>query len=508
MHLVLQLMFLLAYSSNTIYCPSLFSVPPLTDNAATSKLRPSTSADRYRSSQSGNGEPYDANAFDPGSPTDDDEPPPSPIASSKSAQRRIQASPRHQMEALARKRPLDSSDSDYGNPPKLTKTSKGKQPAHDNNAPDSALPVFKKPWLPESFTSMPNNGSSSRSAQPEVVDSFASTVNKSFNTTFSSQQTVVDTPRTSFGSDAYDGDVQYPNLTRTSSLTLGSCEDQDLLDFEDPSEAQIQQEQRARMEELEHNQSSQDPPPHSSSAYGSVDEEVMWERSFTVETEESDVSVPARQCLTRLPNDSAPGQGSVPSVKKPPRPSAEPSPFNRPSHGTSDHTERRGDSDAAVEVPRKHIPFKHGNVVNGENLQQPGRTTLGNSPARALSKLPSKSINESPSKLPHYIRNLPAENLFNAPLTEDLKGFPYFVLFICSRLASEHSIPLSMVLQGIEVSNALTDPSKFLEQVCANLSLPCDAMRDQQKYWSAWERGFEGYTFKARIDYNDLNLSK
>ncbi|KAF2443222.1 hypothetical protein P171DRAFT_487174 [Karstenula rhodostoma CBS 690.94] len=447
-----------------------------------SGLSPSTPSGRSTSHNS-NGEPRYTTALDPGSPTDEDEPPPSPIASSKSAQRRIQASPRYQMGASARKRPSDSSVSDYGNCPKLTKTSKGKQPANYSNAPDSAPQVFKKPWLPESFTG---------------IDSFASTVNASFNTTSSSQQTLVDTPGTSFASDAYDSDIKYPKLTRTSSTTLGSYNDQDLLAIEDPSEAQLQREQRVRLEELKHNHSSQDLPPLSSSTYGSVDEEFMWEKSFTVETEESDdTPAPARQSL-RLLNNSASGESSVGSVKRPPKPSSEASPFYRPPQGISDHNERRG----KVVAPRKDIHLHHGQ--SGGKAQQPGRKISGDSPAKVLSQSPSTSFNESPSKLPYYIRDLPDQNLFNTPLTEDLKDFPYFVLFICSRLASEHSIPLSMLLQGIEAGSALTDSSKFLEQVCVNLKLPCTALRDQQKYWSAWKRDFEGYTFKARIDYNDL----
>ncbi|KAL5394363.1 hypothetical protein PMIN06_004228 [Paraphaeosphaeria minitans] len=454
-----------------------------TDQFSTSRSRPSAPSGQHHASHTNDGESNDA-SFDPGSPTDEDEPNPSPIASSKSAQRRIQASPRYQVGASARKRPLGGSGSDHGNSPKLTRTSKGKQPTNDN-APDSAPSVFKKPRLPEPFMGMPNLGSSSMSAQPEAVDSFASTVNNSFNTNPSSQQTLVDTPGTSFAFDAYDADVRYPKLRRTSSTTLGSFKDQDLFDTEDPSEAQIHREQRWRMEELERIYSSQDLPPRSSSVYGSVDEEDMWEKSFEVEAEGCVSPVPTRQSLTGLPIASSPSKGPAGSIKRLPKPSAENSPFNRPSQH-NDRSESRVNPSAAVGV------------------QQPRYTVSGNSPAKALSQSPSKSFNESPSKLPHYIRNIPDQNLFNEPLAEDLKHFPYFVLFICSKLASEHSIPLSMLLEGVEASSALADPPKFLEQVCENLSLPRDALRDEQKYWSAWKRDFEGYTFKARIDCNDL----
>ncbi|KAJ4359880.1 uncharacterized protein N0V89_000436 [Didymosphaeria variabile] len=333
--------------------------------AAISRLRPTTpSSGLYHTSHNDNGDTH-AIAPDPGSPTDEDEPPPSPITSSKAAQRRVQASPRFQMGAIARKRPSDSSDS--GNSPKLTRTSKGKQPS-DRPPEPIPTPIFKKPSLPE-FRSHQGNKSfptTAKTAPLEQTDSFqASSVNTSFNTISSSQRTLVDTANTSFASDVYDSDIKYPKLTRTSSTTLGSLDDQDLLDIEDPVEAQLRRE-LARMEELNHG--SQDPPPRSSSAYGSVDEDVMLERSFTVES-------------------------------------------------------------------------------------------------------PSKSANDSPSKLPHYIRNIPEQKLFTALLAEDLKEFP--------------------------------DPSNFLEQICVNLDISFGTLRDQQKYWSAFKRGFEGYTFKARIEYNN-----
>lgn len=463
---------------------SLFRVSSLIAITVTENSRSATSFGQPTTSHNGgNGEPQD-DVFDPGSPTDEDEAPPSPIASSHSAQPRIQASPRYQLGASARKRSSDSSGTDYGNSPKLTRTSKGKQPAYGENAPDSSPPTFKKPWLPESFTGVPNHGSSSRIPHP-AVDSFASTVNTSFNTTSSSQQTVVNTPETSFASDAYDGDVLYPKLTRTSSTTLGSCKDQFLLDVEDlAAEAQIQREQRARMEELEHLHSSQDIPPRSSSAYGSVDEDAIYEKSFEVENGPA----ATRQSLTRFP--TTPDQNS--NIRRMQKPSAEPSVFNRLSRQAG---ERNAGSAVGVDAPREDTPLRNHKTVNEKTLQQIPQTL-------------SKACKTSPSKLPHYIRAIPDQNLFSPPLIEDLKRFPYFVLFICLRLASEHSKSMNEVLQDIEANNAMTEPLKFLEQVCMNLNLPYDALRDQQKYWSASKRAFRGYTFKARIDYNDLDLGK
>jgi hypothetical protein len=316
-----------------------------------------------------------------------------------------------------------------------------------------------------------------------MVDSFASTVNKSFDTTFSSQRTLVDTANTSFASDGYDSDIKYPKLTRTSSTTLGSLDDQDLvtMQVEDQLRGELakMQERSHSSQDLSH--SSQDLPPRSSSAYGSVDEEVMLEKSFTVEAEDYDASAPANQSPTRL--SKAPELVSSAKKKQIARtPSAEPSPFYQPPRGIH-------------------------NYSDGGKVQHPRHTTSHNSLARALPQSPSRAFNESPSKLPHYIRDIPDQNLFVAPLAEDLKEVPYFVLFICSRLASEHNIPLSVLLQGID-KRCATDASSFLEQVCINLHIPREALRDQQKYWSARKRDFEGYIFKARIDYNEPKSSK
>ncbi|KAL1594352.1 hypothetical protein SLS60_010112 [Paraconiothyrium brasiliense] len=257
----------------------------------------------------------------------------------------------------------------------------------------------------------------------------------------------------------------------------GSLEDQDLLNVEDPVEAQLRRE-LARMEELNHG--LQDPPPRSSSTYGSVDEDVILERSFTVETED-DYDMPAGpmpQSLTRLPRPSGQGANPVSPVRRArylQSPTTERSPFNNP--------------------PRR--------TISGERVAQSARTTSGASPAKAPSHSTSKPANDSPSKLPHYIRNIPEQNLFTPILAEDLGEFPYFVLFVCSGLASEYNVPLATLLHGVHASCALSDPSDFLEQVCASLDISIGALKDQQKYWSAFKRGFEGYTFKARIEYNN-----
>ena len=143
---------------------------------------------------------------------------PSPSVTSKSAKRRVEASAHLSLQSTNRKRRSDGSTVN-GKSAKLTKTSKGKQPAAlpPTSAANASEPsVFKKPSLEmaRSFNALPAS---------------QSTVNTSFNTVSSSQQTGADTANTSFTSDGHATEVPHPFMTRTSSTTLGSLEDGDLL---------------------------------------------------------------------------------------------------------------------------------------------------------------------------------------------------------------------------------------------------------------------------------------
>ncbi|KAF1976229.1 hypothetical protein BU23DRAFT_528630 [Bimuria novae-zelandiae CBS 107.79] len=422
--------------------------PHQTSTPGSHRSTPSSGA--YYTSRSNNGGPRYATAPDPGSPTDEDEPPPSPIASSRSAQRRVQ----------------------------------GSQPFEKSSDTAIPAPLFKKPSLP-SFRSHQaersfNTVSSSQQTQSDMGRSFQCTsASTSFNNTLpSTQQTCPDTPGTSFSSEYTSAIESFQKETegfrpskRTSSTTMGSLDDEDLLAIDDAVQAQLKRES-ARLDEL--NRSSQDQPPQSSSTYGSVDEDVMVERSFTIEVEEEYTLLDAPEPLPQRTGSSSQDHLFAKGGKFPSHPSAERSPFYRP--------DERG----------------HNAGLN----ERSSDTRAPAAPGGVLPRSPSTPSKDSPPKVPHYIRDIPEQNLFTEPLSQDLEQFPYFVLFICSRIAIERKIPLSMLLQGVDASSALNDSSTFLEQVCVTLNLSIDALKDHQRFWSAWRKDFEGYTFKARIEFN------
>ncbi|KAF2642160.1 hypothetical protein P280DRAFT_449672 [Massarina eburnea CBS 473.64] len=371
-------------------------------------------------------------APDPGSPTDDDEDfvtPPSPILSSVSAQRRVQASSRFPSgPSTSRKRASDSSHHDTGNTPKLTKTSKGNQPSDRPPDPKTQKPVFKKPAL-----------EMARSFQSGPISMKSSFTNSSFNTMSSSQQTQADTAVTSFTSDAYDADV--PKLTRTSSTTMGSLDDQDLLNVSAQLEREIAerlQVERDRINRFGPSQSSQlsrDPTRESSSTFGSVDEDALLETSFRVETQ---FSLPE-------PVHPPPDRLAIPPI---------PSPSRAASTGIS----------------------------------PPEKTSDNFAPTI-----------ESPSRMPYYIRDIPDQNLFSEELPSELLHFPYFILFICCRLANEQNISVSELMSNMDLT-MVRDPVQFWEEVKVRVQAT-PLLRDSSRVWSSAQRNFEGFTFKGKVGF-------
>ncbi|KAF1950050.1 hypothetical protein CC80DRAFT_598473 [Byssothecium circinans] len=389
---------------------------------------------------------------DPGSPTDDDEEyvtPKSPTLSSRSANRRVQASSRFPLGSTSRKRLSDSSFDATGSSPKLTKTSKGKQPS------DRTSPSFKQPSL-EMLRSFQAGASSMKS----------SFVSSSFNTMSSSQQTQVDTAVTSFTSDAHDGDIQYQKLTRTSSTTMGSLDDQDLLHVSAKIEKEIQSRNfppKSSQNHLRFSQSSQDMSRESTSTYGSVDEDDLLQTSFRVENE-----------LT------VPPPGPLQLLRSPVPPTLPPAQGLRPDRGASP-TKRNSDGTNPGFTP--NMPVAAGHFT----------------PVKAIGQPPRESSNDSPSRMPWYIRVIPDQNLFVDELSHELRSFPYFVLFICCRLANEHNVSMRELMSSMD-PKLVHDPVEFWEMIKCQVQ-DTFVLHDSYKVWSSIRREFEGFTFKGRVTF-------
>lgn len=430
---------------------------------------------QLQTDQQGDPESYFTTALESGSPTDEDEEdyatPPSPTLSSRSAQRRVLANSRFPMGSTTRKRPSDSSDGS-GTSTKLTRTSKGKQPADGievSSPPKPASPpLFKKPSL-----------DMARSFQ---ATSMKSSVNTSFNSMWSSQQTQPDTVATSFTSSAYDADVQYPKLTRTSSTTIGSLDDQDLMNVS----ARLERETASLQKEL--SQSSQDLTRESSSTFGSIDEDDLAATSFKVEAEYT------------LP------QPSLPPPMSPSRSAAQSDSARQSQSPVKPGHLQNPVAEASSSSLRAHQPYPSPRTPSGRSTQQYGERVAVASPARPVSQSPQATL-ESPSKLSYYIRNIPSQNLFVEELPSKLIEFPYFILFICCRVSTTYGIPMSVLMRGMDIAKIRNNPTVFWTSMKDNTEDTNIVLREPPSVWSAAKKNFEGFTFKGRLVINNNNTT-
>ncbi|CAA9960971.1 RNA-directed RNA polymerase 2 [Pyrenophora teres f. maculata] len=377
-------------------------------------------------------------AVDPGSPTDVDtedeanetfETPRSPSPSPSRSQTFFQAS-KHVSLKITRKRPSESSGH-YESSSKLTKTSKGKQAVKSLMTSHIAQTEFKKPTL-----------DMARSFQG--ITSFSSSANPSFNnTTFSSQETTK-TTETSFTSHDSDTDADErrtmgSKLTRTSSTTMGSLDDSELIRAESRLGLFEQDIQKDLNEVFSQGSSGQ-----SRSTFGSIDEDGLCEVSFEVEANEAKLASPSattqEQEAPTIPNSDGRYEKSLETVLPPVESLKE----------------------------RNYAP----------------------------------NLADSPSKMPHEVRDLSRQNLFVATLSDRFKHFPYHILYICQRIASEASISPEDLLCNMNVPAVRTSPEEFWQCIEKHPRVPHVKLRESSRLWQASKHRYDGYTFKGSLTLN------
>ncbi|PVH93172.1 hypothetical protein DM02DRAFT_619483 [Periconia macrospinosa] len=392
------------------------------------------------------------NAFDPGSPTDEDEddfftpPSPSLSLSSRSAQRRVQASSRFCQDKKAIKRPFDGFGASGRSSPKLTKTFKDQQP--------SGWPPASK--LNESPSTLLKQYSLDRSRSFQT-DSTKTSFNDSFRAESSIQSTQAVTTNTSFTSDANDGDVRYPILPEKRPTTTGY--------LDGPALSHI----NSRLGEGGESLPGKKPQPpqlsgrESSSTFGSIDEDGLLETSNRAGRDY------ARSA--RLPSMSPPQTlGS------------------RQGYGTS------------------WSAGKNGSTRHKETRDQPPVTNLHPRPdIKTQPMVRNTKFSTSPNKdnqtlVPWYIREIPSQNLFVEDLPKELENFPYFILFICCRLAIENKISMKELVSDVHHVNSRFDPEAFWRNI--ESKTPNSKARDPHKVWTAIKKDFDGFVFKGIVALN------
>ncbi|KAL6707441.1 hypothetical protein ACN47E_004011 [Coniothyrium glycines] len=396
-----------------------------------------------------------ATAVEPGSPTDVDteeefETPPSPSPSSRSTQRRLDSSPFVLSRSNARKRPSESSN-DSGKSPKSMKTLKGKQPVQTlTPAPIPPPTLFKKPSI-----------GMLRSFQ--TVASNISSTNTSFNNaSASSQETPINTANTSFNS--YYGLPEphpQPKMTRTSSTTIGSLSDHEFLAIGRKIEREAFE--VAKMRESRQIL-SQGLDRESNTTFGSTDEDALRDVCSTVEAKTE----------------------------------VQPQRKSRQIEKSSD-TPLDGVDSVTHSVPaRKPVKARSSPKTA---IVQPRSVSVDTSSGHAPTLIPRTKTpaGDSPSKRAYYIVQLPTQNLFVDTLPEELCVYPYFVLFICCRLAILNRTKMTTVMRHMSPRRVRSDSEAFWQAVSTTTR---DKPHETRAVWTAAKKSFEGYTFKGNVSFN------
>ncbi|KAF2744025.1 TCTP-domain-containing protein [Sporormia fimetaria CBS 119925] len=174
--------------------------------------------------------------------------------------------------------------------------------------------------------------------------------------------------------------------------------------------------------------------------------------------------------------------------------------FNRASTSTTRSSTDYGSLDAAaVEEICRNMEFSQ------REQSLPVWDSPGPAASRAESRQadgpPKGDASVSPSKISHRIRDIPDQNLFGNDISDDLTRFPYFILFICYRLAAENEIELPRLLEGMDPAVAQADPDAFWAHIHDRLATSSTDLGDE-KVWSAANESFNGYTFKGEVAFN------
>jgi hypothetical protein len=297
--------------------------------------------------------------------------------------------------------------------------------------------------------------------------------NTSFNTSASSsQQTPADTLNTSFTSFESEGEGQSfktagttLKTTRTSSTTMGSLDDQDLIYVGTQLDNEILRSGALYAGIQSFSRSPAKAEPRSSnSTYGFIDESEL--AAASDEVTNGIFATPPR---------------SIGSSRSPHKPSP------AAAHAGS---------------PR--------NIATAPTRQSPSLHLTEAAPPRmdrAISDQSPDPTKESPSKIAYYIRELPKENLFVAQLPNELSSHSFFVLFIACRISEATRIPTFDLMRGLDPLRAQNDREAFWSHIGRHSQMPKIALPEPKEVWKASKNSFEGFTFKGKLVFNSKSTS-
>ncbi|RMZ70766.1 hypothetical protein GMOD_00008394 [Pyrenophora seminiperda CCB06] len=267
------------------------------------------------------------------------------------------------------------------------------------------------------------------------LTSFSSSANTSFANTTFSTQESAKTTDTSFTFHAGDDDAE-EGRTIGSILSKTSSTTIGPLDKLTPAESRLRVFEQDIQRDL-NEVFSQGSSGQSRSTFGSIDEDELCEVSFEVEAREA-----------RLASPSA------------------------ASRKTENDSDKKYEKSLETAVPSFESP-------KGQNH--------------------AYSFVDSPSKVPHEVRDLSRQNLFVATLPNSLRHIPYFILFICLRISIDAPISLEDLVCNMDVPAVSASHGSFWEFIEKRLGLSHLKVREPSRLWQASKRQFDGYTFKGSL---------
>ncbi|KAF1922470.1 uncharacterized protein M421DRAFT_10521 [Didymella exigua CBS 183.55] len=317
----------------------------------------------------------------------------------------------------------------------------------------------------------------------DVFPASQSTVNTTFNTVSSSQQTQPDTANTSFTSDTNPTEVPHTFFTRNSSTIMGSLDDQDL-----NVGAKVSNEALAMKGRQEPSNTPSQGRDSSSTWGSSLSEEDLLEASARVESVYAMSSfAPGQLSPQRLAHQVG---GSQPTL----------------SLTKNGAFAQAKSAIAALAQSFPPPPGVSAKLSPDKAASKPKSPANGVTPRRAQRQSPREQTPvESPSKIAYHIRDIPGQGLFVGEPESSLRVMPYFALFICQRIALEHSVTLAELVCNMDLASACADPVVFWASLLEHPKILRIKFKDSERLWSAAKRSYDGFTFKGQVNLRSKN---
>ncbi len=220
------------------------------------------------------------------------------------------------------------------------------------------------------------------------------------------------------------------------------------------------------------------------STFGSIDEDGLLDASSKVERDVGLVDTPVIGMLGSKLSTSADIYGGHVS----------------PTKGRHNEMPRASDMSLTASFPPLR-PSTARNILPETALARP---QIGSKSMSPSTKHPQDiTPGNSPSKESHYIRDIPKQGLFVDGYHPRLLDVPYFVFFVCQRIAVASSLSMNQLCKDINLASVHSNSDSFWSAIRShsNSKVRLQKAQESNRIWLAAKRQFEGFTFKGRISF-------